>query len=282
MTALGHTRAYEVGGHTLNVVDAGAGPAIVLLHGAAPGASAAGTWTSLAPLLARSHRVIAPDFLGFGGSDKPLGQPYGVDLWTRQTLALADTLGLEQFSVIGNSLGGRVALQLALDAPERIERLVVMSTRVAPSRSRAQKLLRDYRPDRDLMREVLRECFAHDAATVTDRLVEARYALSAQPGAHEAIQTFFGAGASAPEEFEREVTALRHQTLVLHGRHDKVVPVSNGIRLAELMPHAELHVFADAGHWFPSERATAFHSLVTDFFAGTPAHTEAVDTVRLN
>ncbi|MGI5219160.1 alpha/beta fold hydrolase [Nocardia sp. CA-290969] len=275
MTALGPTRACEVGEHTLNVVDVGAGPAIVLLHGAAPGASAAGTWTGLAPLLARSHRVIAPDFLGFGGSDKPLGQPYGVDLWTRQTLALADTLDLEQFSVVGNSLGGRVALQLALDAPKRIERLVVMSTRIAPSTSPAQKLLRDYRPDRDSMRELLRECFAYDADSVTDRLVEARYTLSAQPGAHEAIQTFFGAGGSAPEEFERDVSTIRHQALVLHGRHDKVVPVSNGIRLAELMSHAELHVFADAGHWFPAERAHEFHSLVTEFFSGKPAHTEA-------
>lgn len=181
----------RIDGRTLAVADTGEGQPVFLLHGAAPGASADGTWESLTPLLAREHRVVAPDFLGFGGSDKPDAEDYGIGLWTSQILGLADEMGIDRFSVVGNSLGGRVGLQLALDAPERIDNLILMSTRVTPSTSPIQALLRNYRPDRALMRELLHECFAHDSRTVTDELVERRYALSALPGAHEAIQSFF-------------------------------------------------------------------------------------------
>ncbi|MGF0313291.1 alpha/beta fold hydrolase [Rhodococcus sp. IEGM1428] len=257
-----------VGGRTLAVADSGTGAPVLLLHGAAPGASSEGTWASLTPQLARTHRVVAPDFLGFGGSDKPEGEDYGIGLWTTQMVALADELGLERFSVIGNSLGGRVGLQLALDAPERIDSLVLMSTRVAPSTSPAQTLLRNYRPDRSLMRELLHECFAYDSDTVTADLVEKRYALSALPGAHEAIQAFFRDGSRVPRTpLQEQLPRIDHRTLVLHGRHDKVVPVSNAITLAELIPHAELHVFADTGHWFPQERADEFNAAVSTFLS---------------
>lgn len=258
----------RVGGHTLAVADTGEGRPVFLLHGAAPGASAAGTWASLTQVLARTHRVVAPDFLGFGGSDKPDSEDYGVGLWTSHMLGLADELGIERFSVVGNSLGGRVGLQLALDAPERIDSLVLMSTRVASSSSPAQTLLRNYRPDRALMRELLHECFAHESRTVTDELVERRYALSALPGAHEAIQSFFRNAASAAQiPLEEQLPRIDHRTLVLHGRHDKVVPVSNSITLAELIPHADLQVFADTGHWFAQERAHDFDTSVSNFFS---------------
>jgi len=260
----------RINGHTLAVADTGEGQPVFLLHGAAPGASADGTWASLTPLLARTHRVVAPDFLGFGGSDKPEAEDYGIGLWTAHILTLADEMGIDRFSVVGNSLGGRVGLQLALDAPERIDNLVLMSTRVVPSTSPAQTLLRNYRPDRALMRELLHECFAHDSHTVTDELVERRYALSALPGAHEAIQCFFRSAANVQQTpLGEQLRQIDHRTLVLHGRHDKVVPVSNSITLAELIPHAELQVFADTGHWFPSERAHDFHASVSNFLSHT-------------
>ncbi|GGG27280.1 2,6-dioxo-6-phenylhexa-3-enoate hydrolase [Rhodococcoides trifolii] len=266
MTTQVQAKLHTVDGHRLEVADAGSGPPVFLLHGAAPGASSAGTWSSLTPVLARTHRVVAPDFLGFGGSDKPERGDYGIGLWTSQTLALADELGIDRFSVIGNSLGGRVGLQLALDAPERIDDLVLMSTRVAPSDSPAQTLLRNYRPDRDLMRELVTECFVHRPGIVTESLVERRYTLSALPGAHEAIQCFFRGGAAPPStDLEKLLPTIEHRTLVLHGRHDKVVPVSNSITLAQSLPHAELHVFADTGHWFPLERADRFEDSVSHF-----------------
>ena len=256
-----------VGGHRITVSDTGTGTPVFLLHGAAPGASATGTWSALTSVLAGGHRVVAPDFLGFGGSDKPEGEDYGIGVWTSQILALADVLGVDRFSVVGNALGGRVGLQLALDAPQRIDRLVLLSTRIAPSTSPAQTLLRNYRPDRTLMRELLQECFAHDPGTVTDALVEQRYAFSALPGAHEAMQRFFAGASAASVSLEDQLREVDHRTLVMHGRHDKVVPVSNSITLAEWLPHAELQVFADTGHWFLAEKADRFATSVADFLA---------------
>ncbi len=268
MTAHLKVGVRTVDGHGVAVSDTGTGPPVFLLHGAAPGASSEGTWSSLTSVLAPTHRVVAHDFLGFGGSDKPDGEDYGVGLWTSHTLALADELGIDRFSVVGNALGGRVGLQLALDAPERIDHLVLLSTRVAPSTSPAQTLLRNYRPDRLLMRELLQECFAHDPGTITDALVERRYTLSALPGAHEAIQRFFsGAASPAPIPLEELLPTITHRALVMHGRHDKVVPVSNSVTLAELLPHAELQVFADTGHWFLAEQAERFEASVANFLS---------------
>lgn len=243
-------------------------PALLLLHGTAPGTTAAANFAHLLPSL-REYEVLAPDLLGFGDSPKPTDAVYGPHLWVEQASDLLDERGVDDVVVVGNSMGARVALTLATRAPERIRGLVLMNARLHPSRSRAQELIRDYRPNRDAMGELLRECFATDPATVTPEMVEARYRASALPGAHEAIQTFFsGLPSAGPGPSPEQLQALEIPALVVSGRDDRVVPHTDGIELAGLLPRADLHILGGTGHWFPLERAQTFTTLLLDFLKG--------------
>lgn len=239
-------------------------PALLLLHGTAPGTTADSNFAHLLPSLTE-YEVLAPDLLGFGDSPKPANLAYGPQLWVEQVADLLGGRG-DDVVIVGNSMGARVALTLAARAPERIRGLVLMSVRLHPSKSRAQQLIRDYRPNRDAMAELLRECFATDPATVTPEMVEARYRASDLPGAHEAIQTFFSALPSAgPGPSRQQLQALDVPALVVAGRGDRVVPYTDGIELAGLLPRADLHIFGGTGHWLQIERAETFTIMLKDF-----------------
>jgi len=251
-------------------IDIGRGPAVLLLHGTAPGTTAAANFEQLLPDLARHHRVIAFDLWGFGASGKPGGLAYGPQLWVEQAVTLLDELGIGEAVVLGNSMGARVALTMALQRPELVRGLILFSARLHPSRSRAQDLLRAYRPDRAAMAELLRECFATDPSTVTPEQVEQRYRDSAAPGAHEALQSLFaGLPDAGPGPSAAELRTLSAPALVMAGRDDRVVPFGDSVELAGLLPDADLHVFAGTGHWFLQERAAALTPLIRDFLART-------------
>ena len=108
--------------------DAGEGPPLLLLHGSGPGVSAWSNWRPIYPILSEDFRVIAPDQVGFNRTQPPGPVEYGRKLWTDHALALIDELGIERFSVIGNSMGGAIAFSLAAARPEAIDRIVVMGT----------------------------------------------------------------------------------------------------------------------------------------------------------
>lgn len=247
------------------LIDVGQGTAVLLLHGTSPGTTAAANFASVLPAL-RGYRAIAPDLCGFGASDKPRGLSYGPELWVEQAFALADRLDLDRLVVIGNSMGARVAMTMATRQPDRIAGMVLMSPRLRPSRSPAQELIKAYRPDVDAMAHLLRTCFATDPATVTEQMVQDRYRDSAAPGAHEALQSMFaGMSAAGPGPSAEQLGELRIPALVVAGREDKVVPFTNAVELAALLPRADLHVLGGTGHWFQLERADLFAALVREF-----------------
>jgi 2-hydroxymuconate-semialdehyde hydrolase len=115
------------------------------------------------------------------------------------------------------------------------------------------------------MERLVRECFATDPTIVTTELVQDRFEASARPGAHEAMQRVFAGLATAPALDPAALAGFTAPVLLLHGREDRIVPADNGLRLAELLPHADLHLLADTGHWLQIERARTVNTLVTDF-----------------
>lgn len=247
------------------LIDIGRGTAVLLLHGTAPGTTAAANFTSILPAL-RGYRAIAPDLRGFGASDKPSGLNYGPDLWVDQAFSLADDLALDRMVVVGNSMGARIALTMATIQPQRIVGLVLMSPRLHPSHSPAQDLIKAYRPDPQAMAHLLKTCFATDPATVTEQMVQDRYRDSAAPGAHQALQRMFAEMSAAglgptPER----LAELRIPSLVISGREDKIVPFTNAVELAAVLPQADLHVLGGTGHWFQIERADVFGALLRSF-----------------
>lgn len=257
----------DAAGITTNYLEAGSGPPVVLVHGSGPGVSAYANWRLTVPALATEHLVLAPDMAGFGFSAKPGG--YGMDLWLRQLHGFLDALGLERVSLVGNSFGGGLAIAFADRWPDRVDRLVLMGSVGVPfAISPGLDAVWGYEPSVENMRRLL-DIFAFDRGLVTDELAEVRYRASVEPGMQEAFSSMFPAPRQrwvdsmvTPDE---RIAALPHETLVIHGRDDQVIPLTNAFRLLELVERSQLHVFGRCGHWTQIEHAAAFNELVLDF-----------------
>ena len=254
-----------------NYHDVGDGSPVLLIHGSGPGVSAWANWRLLLPELSRRARVIAPDMVGFGFTERPSGQRYDMDAWVAQALGLLDALGVERCDLVGNSFGGALALALAIRHPHRVRRLVLMGSVGVPFEiTPGLDAVWGYEPSLARMRELL-DIFAWDRSLVNDELAQLRYAASIRPGFQESFAAMFPAPrqrwVDAMASPESEIRALPHQTLVVHGREDRVIPLSNSLTLASWIPRAQLHVYPQCGHWTQIEHASRFARLVADFLA---------------
>lgn len=254
-----------------NVHDVGGGPPVLLLHGSGPGVSAWANWRLTMPVLAKGARVIAPDLVGFGYSDRPAGQRYGIDAWVVQAIGVLDALGVASADVVGNSFGGAIALAMAIRHPRRVRRLVLMGSVGVPfALTPGLDAVWGYEPSRQRMRELL-DLFAYDRRLVTDELAQLRYEASVRPGVPESFAAMFPAPrqrwVDAMASAEADVRRIAHEALVVHGREDRVIPLASSLTLADWIPRAQLHVFGRCGHWTQIEHAARFSQLVAAFLA---------------
>ena len=261
----------RTGGFETNVHDVGSGASVLLIHGSGPGVSAWANWRLVIPALAKDRRVIAPDMVGFGYTDRPAGIQYGMDTWVQQALDLLDALGLEQVDLVGNSFGGALAMALAIRAPQRVRRLVLMGSVGVPFEiTEGLDAVWGYQASFENMRSIM-DYFAWSRELVTDELAKLRYEASIRPGFQESFSAMFPAPrqrwVDAMTSAEADIRALPHETLIIHGREDKVIPLSNSLTLADWIPNAQLHVFGHCGHWTQIEHSARFNRLVGDFLA---------------
>jgi pimeloyl-ACP methyl ester carboxylesterase len=268
-TDLAGGRYADVRGVRTHYHDAGTGDPVIMLHGSGPGVSAWANWRLSLPTLTQRFRVLAPDIVGFGHTERPDDVRYSLRTWTDHVWDFADTLGVERFSIVGNSLGGRIALAMAGERPERVARMVLMgSPGVGMTPTDGLAALRSYEPSLDTMRALLTGYFAVDPSLITEDLVRIRYEASAAPGAHEAYHAMFHDPRHAGGDLgitQEQVRAITTPTLLVHGREDRVVPVGVSQTMVGLLPDADLHVFARCGHWTQIERAAEFNALVGDY-----------------
>lgn len=259
----------DAAGILTSYLEAGSGDTVLMLHGSGPGVSAQANWQHNIPPLAQHFHVLAPDIVGFGATERPDSIVYSLRGWTDHIWAFLDALDIKTVRVVGNSLGGRIALQMAADHPDRITQMVLMGTPgVGMTPTEGLAALRAYEPSLDAMRDLLRNYFAVNPAMITDELVAIRYEASIADGAFEAYRAMFfdpKHSGSALGISESEVRAIATPTLLVHGREDKVVPVQVSFTMLGLLPQADLHVFSACGHWTQIERADEFSSLVTEY-----------------
>jgi pimeloyl-ACP methyl ester carboxylesterase len=263
----------EANGIRTNYLESGSGDeTVVLVHGSGPGVTSYANWRLVLPELGKDFRCVAPDMVGFGYSDRPDDVEYSVQTWADQTLGVMDALGISKAHMIGNSFGGAIALRIATQHPERIDKLVLMgSMGVDFPITEGLDAVWGYRGTYEDMRRVM-GFFAYDKKLTSDELAQVRYEGATQPGFQESFSAMFPSprqrwveAMSTPEE---QISALPHRTLILHGREDKVIPLANSYKLLELLDNADLGVFSHCGHWSMIERTADFNRLVRDFFRG--------------
>jgi len=265
------SKSIDAGGITTNYHDEGSGSPVVLLHGSGPGVSAWANWRPVLPALAEHFRVVAPDIVGFGFTERPDGIQYTMDNWTKHAVDFLDAMEIEQADIVGNSFGGALAETLAIRHHDRVRRLVLMgSGGVQFELTEGLDIAWGYTPSIENMKQLL-DLFAYSRELVTDELAELRYKASMRPGIQEAYSQMFPAprqnGINELAPSDDELRALEHQTLIVHGREDRIIPPAASRKLFELLPNAQLHMFAKCGHWTQIEHTARFNQLVINFFS---------------
>lgn len=254
-----------------NYHDLGEGDPVLLLHGSGPGVSAWANWRLTLAALEPHFRLLAPDLAGFGYSVCPESMVHTRQSWLDQIVSFIDALGLERVHVIGNSFGGSMALALAITHPERVNKLILMGSVGVPFElTEGLDAVWGYEPSFENMQAIMR-VFAFDQSLVGDELVQLRYEASKRPGIHEAYSQMFPAPrqrwVEAMAHAEEDIRAIPHETLLVHGRDDEVIPLSTSLTMMQLIDNIQLHVFGRCGHWTQIEHSKAFSGLISDFLS---------------
>jgi pimeloyl-ACP methyl ester carboxylesterase len=252
-------RLIHVTGHRVHIVERGAGPAILLVHGTA------GTtldWeTSVLDDLAQDHRVVALDLYGMGFSDRDDSFAYGFTLWADQLAGTLDALGIERVSVVGQSLGGAITLVFAGRYPSRVDRVVsvdsgpwlppFMLLMLTPGIGEMLLARSEYWPDRPdqgpLYAERLRAVYRIKGTR--------RNLLRAIRG------QFFRDGLA----YLRAPSRVQCPTLLVHGGADDIIPVRAAASLRRLLKDSEMVVIDQAGHFSMQDSPQRFVQEVRRF-----------------
>lgn len=264
-------RSIDAGGIRVNYHDHGSGFPLLLIHGSGPGVSAFANWRLVMPELAKQCRVLAPDMVGFGYTERPAGYQYTMQNWVKQAVDFIDALGLEQVDLVGNSFGGALSLALTIAHPQRVRRLVLMGAAgVSFPITPALDAVWGYEPSFETMRRIM-DVFAFDRGLVNDDLARLRYEASARPGVQESYAQMFPAPrqrwVDALASDENAIARIDKEVLIVHGRDDLVIPLQSSLRLSQLISRSQLHVYGRCGHWTQIEHSARFARLVADFLA---------------
>ncbi len=259
----------QTGAFHTNYHDVGSGRTVVMLHGSGPGVTAWANWNKLFPLMADTHHILAPDMVGFGYTDRPEGMVYNMNAWVKQTIDFFDAMHIEKADLVGNSFGGALALAMAVRYPERIQKLVLMgSMGVHFPITYGLDRVWGYTPSFENMKELL-DIFAYNRAIVNDDLARMRYESSILPGFQESFSALFPEprqkGVDAMAGNEVYLRQIKQETLIIHGREDRVIPIETSLKLIKVLENAQLHIFGKCGHWTQIEHTEEFAYLLKGF-----------------
>jgi 4,5:9,10-diseco-3-hydroxy-5,9,17-trioxoandrosta-1(10),2-diene-4-oate hydrolase len=273
-----HQKWVSVAGRPVNVIDMGAGDPIVFIHGLA---GAWVNWLENLPHFAREHRVIAMDLPGFGHSPMPAGK-ISISGYGRIVDELLDTLDIERAVIVGNSMGGFIGAEVAMQFGTRVEKLVLVSAAgISIEHQRNEPVLRVMELLDDVLilgtgwmatrwaglagrprarRQVMR-LVAHRADDLPAPLIAEQVLGSGKPGFVPALD------ALTDYPIRDRLSEIECPVLVVWGEKDRLVPVRDAYVFGELIPNARVVVWPDTGHVAMLERPAAFNALVDDFLA---------------
>jgi pimeloyl-ACP methyl ester carboxylesterase/putative sterol carrier protein len=248
----------DAGGVRISTYVLGKGSPVLLAHGLG---GTKVTWFPILGELAAKHRLIVPDLPGHGESEKPRAE-YSPKFYAHVMRCLMDELEVDQAAVVGNSLGGRVALEMALRSPNRVTSLALLDPsmpglrwryvlgfgRVVPSELGAFPFVLRER----WMQVAIRRLFAHPERMAPDNYAAGATEFIRIYRSPEARMAFFSSLAhimsERPEAFFGSLRRIKHPALVMFGERDRLVPLRLGMRLAQYLPNARMVVLPDVGH----------------------------------
>jgi pimeloyl-ACP methyl ester carboxylesterase len=268
----------ETASGALSILAAGAGDPILLLHGLG---ATKGSFLPTVAALAGSYRTIAVDLPGFGDSCKPLNAGYHPPFFARAMVDLMDALGLRRAHIVGNSMGGRVALEIGLRFPERVARLVLLAPSLAWRRERPwAPLVRVLSPHLGLVQITPRPI----VEAIVHRIIPAAESGWVRAGVDEFLRAYltprgrvaFYAAARqiyleephGAKGFWTRLAGLEPPSLFVWGRHDGLVPIAFAAHVKKTLPSAR-HVELDCGHVPQVERPAETHAAIADFLGAT-------------
>ncbi len=261
---------FHVRGVGVHFVEAGdpAHPALILIHGL--GGSYFGFRDIIGPLSRRRH-VLALDLPGHGHSDRPAAFDYALSAQASVVRELMDRLGIARADVVGHSLGGAVAMRLAIDAPGRVDHLVLMAAAVVPRMRAARPLaiaavaaspaLSGLLSHRRLRRMQLGTAY-HDSAHLSDAMLDDVDMRAAMRGSSRVLGRVTRGLMSEPPP---DPASVSQRTLILWGESDRWVRPEQGARLLAAIPHAELRLVPEAGHMLMEEQPKLVAQAIDDF-----------------
>jgi pimeloyl-ACP methyl ester carboxylesterase len=264
-------------GQPVNVIELGVGPPLVFVHGLS---GSWPNWLEQLPVFAAEHRVIALDLPGFGHS--PMGaERITISGYARLLDGLCDALAIDAAAVVGNSMGGFIAAELAIAFPERVERLVLVSAagistfdnrgamRALPVLRRAERIVTAYtgwmasKSDTVARHPRLRDATMNVVTRHPSRLPAALVAEqlrgSGKPGFMQALE------ANLNYDFRDRLPEIACPTLIVWGEEDRLISARDASVFAELIPDSRVVMYKDTGHMSMLERPAAFNALLEDF-----------------
>ena len=258
-------------GVTMHYHEAGEGDrgVILFVHGSGPGASGWSNFKRNYPFLAEhGYRTIVPDTMGYGYSTKPENGTFSLDDVGAQYKALLDALGVDRATVVGNSQGGAIAITMALNYPELVEKLVLM----APGGLEARETYMQMEGIKTMIRvlykegiskETMRKVFAlqlHDESKITDEVIEERYQVAMTQHKDNLARI-------RVTNQEERLSEIQCPVLCFWGVNDKFCPSSGASKIATRCANSRTTLIASCGHWVMVEYAKLFNELTLKFLA---------------
>ncbi len=250
-------------GCRIHYLDQGEGPAVVFLHGSGPGASGHSNFKGNYPVFVeQGYRCIVLDLVGFGYSDKPEDRDYPLDFFVECVEQTLDAAGVKRCAVVGNSLGGAVAVGLALDCPALVEKLILMAPGGMSERDEylampgMQKMFEIYMSDGGLTMDSMRDLFetglVHDPSHISDDLLAERMHVM------EMMNSQVMLSMDIPYLPER-LGELRCPVLVFWGANDHMMPDSGLLAMMHHCLNMKMIVLSECGHWAMVEHEALFN-----------------------
>jgi len=259
----------EVDGVDLHYVEAGSGPPLLLLHGLN---GSTFSFRLLMPCLTPHFRAIALDLMGFGYSDRPQHRDYSLGAQARLVAGFLDTLGIEKASVLGHSLGGAVAMHLALEFPERVDRLILASSASDAETRRGLRSSRLVRPllpvvaaftvQNQRFRRMSLRSACYDPAFITPEVIEGYMGPTRVRGHLRALGSLM---VDRRKDLPLDPSTISQPVLIIWGAADRWLPASHAERLRALIPNSRLTVIENAGHLVLEEQPEEAAHDIIDF-----------------